>query len=85
MTCLAQKKTKNTLQQPESDSMLEKFNWTLGQELAKFCQKGQSEWDMKIPGLLMAYRLAEHESTGYSPTKWMIGHEIRLTLDLLTE
>ncbi|XP_042235851.1 uncharacterized protein LOC121875366, partial [Homarus americanus] len=64
--------------------MVEKFNWTLGQELAKYCAGGQTEWDQKPPALLMAYRSAVHESTGYTPAKLMLGHELRLPVDLLT-
>jgi hypothetical protein len=77
-------KTRTTPMRPQSDGMVEKFNWTLGQELAKYCTEGQTEWDRKLPALLMAYRSAEHESTGYSPAKIMLGHELRLPLDLLT-
>ena len=68
------KKTRTKPLRPESDALVEKFYWTLGQELAKFCNEGQAERDLKIPGLLKAYWSAEHESTGYSPAKLMIGH-----------
>ena len=78
------RKTRTTPLRPQSDGMVEKFNWTLGQELAKYCTEGQTEWDVKLPALLMAYRSAEHQSTGYSPAMAMLGHELRLPLDLLT-
>ncbi|XP_042228051.1 uncharacterized protein LOC121870334 [Homarus americanus] len=67
-----------------SDGMVEKFYWTLGQELAKYCAEGQAEWDQKLPALLMAYRSATHESTGYTPAKLMPDHELWLPVDLLT-
>ena len=63
--------------------MVERFVGTLTQGLAKFCQEGQTDWDQKVPAFLMAYRSAEHEATGYSPAKVMMGHEIRLPIDLL--
>ncbi|KAK3885216.1 hypothetical protein Pcinc_010560 [Petrolisthes cinctipes] len=77
------KKTRTTPLRPQSDGMAEKFNWTLGQELAKYCVEGQSEWDEKLPALLMAYRSAAHESTGYTPAKLMLGHELCLPVDVL--
>ncbi|UYV60362.1 hypothetical protein LAZ67_1000951 [Cordylochernes scorpioides] len=33
--------------------------------------------------LLMAYRSAEHESTGYSPARMLFGHELRMPCDVL--
>ncbi|XP_042221880.1 uncharacterized protein LOC121866326 [Homarus americanus] len=66
---------------PQSDGMVEKFNWTVGQELAKYCVEGQIEWNQKPPALLMAYWSAAHE---YTQAKLMLGHELRLPVDLLT-
>ncbi|KAK3895061.1 hypothetical protein Pcinc_001229 [Petrolisthes cinctipes] len=76
------KQTRTTPPRPQSDEMVEKFNWTLGQELAKYCVEGQSEWEEKLPALLMAYRSAAHESTGYTPAKLILGHELRLPVDV---
>ena len=36
------RKTRTTPMHPESDGMVEKFNWTLGQQLAKFCGSEQN-------------------------------------------
>ena len=77
------RKTRTTPLRPQSDGMVEKFNWTLGQELAKFCTEKQDDWDEKLPLLLMAYRSAEHEVTDYSPAQMMMGHELRLPVDLI--
>ncbi|CAG2253617.1 unnamed protein product [Mytilus edulis] len=41
------------------------------------------DWDKFVPILMMAYRSAEHESTGVSPCKMMYGREINLPVDLL--
>lgn len=79
------RKTRTTPLHPESDGMVERFNRTLGQELAKFCKEGQEEWDEKLPALLMAYRSAEHETTGYTPAQMMTGREMRLPVDLITD
>ncbi|XP_050705336.1 uncharacterized protein LOC126990695 [Eriocheir sinensis] len=49
-----------------SDSMVEHFNRTLAQQLAKYCGEGQEDWDVKLPAMLMAYRSAVHEATDYT-------------------
>ncbi|XP_045126531.1 protein NYNRIN-like [Portunus trituberculatus] len=81
---LGVKKTRTTPLRPQSDGMVERYNRTLGQELAKYCQEGQEDWDLKIPLLLLAYRSAEHEVTGYTPARLMCGRELRLPVDLVT-
>ena len=79
------RKTRTTALHPESDGMVERFNRTLVQEIAKRCRHGQSDWDQYIPTILLAYRSAEHESTGYTPAQLMLSRELRLPLDLLLE
>ena len=64
---LGLRKTRTTPLRPRSDGMVERFNRTLTQELATCCAEGQSDWDLKLPALLMAYRSAEHEATSYTP------------------
>ena len=79
------RKTRTTPMHPESDGMVERFNRTLGQELAKRCKDEQENWDKHLPLLLLAYRSAEHETTGYTPAQLMIGRDIRLPIDLMME
>lgn len=83
-TCklLGIRKTRTTPLHPESDGMVEKFNWTLGQELAKFCGNNPDEWDLSLPMLIMAYRAAEHETTGYTPASLMLGRDLRMPVDI---
>ena len=76
-------KTRTTPLRPQSDGMVERFNRTLGEELAKFCADSQDNWDEKLPLLLMAYRSAEHEVTNFSPAHMMFGHELRMPVDLV--
>jgi len=77
-------KTRTTPQRPQSDGMVERFNRTLAGELAKHCEASQQDWDLWLPYLLMAYRSAEHEATGYTPARLMFGREMRLPVDLTT-
>ncbi|UYV84885.1 K02A2.6-like, partial [Cordylochernes scorpioides] len=76
-------KTRTTPLHPQSDGMVERFNRTLTQHLTVFVNKNQRDWDQHLPMLLMAYRSAEHESTGYSPARMLFGHELRMPCDVL--
>ncbi|UYV63495.1 K02A2.6-like [Cordylochernes scorpioides] len=76
-------KTRTTPLHPQSDGMVERFNRTLTQHLTMFVDKNQRDWDQHLPMLLMAYRSAEHESTGHSLARMLFGHELRMPCDVL--
>ena len=77
------KKTRTTPYHPASDGMVERFNRTLEIQLSKFADHNQKDWDLHIPFLVMTYRSADHDSTGCSPSKMMLGREIKLPVDLI--
>jgi len=64
--------------------MVERFNATLITQLAKYCEEDQHDWDEWILYMLMAYRAAEYEATGFTPSRLMLGREIHLPVDLAT-
>ena len=80
---LGMEKTRTTPLRPQSDGMVERFNRTLKNMLAKFVNENLSDWDRHLPLLMMAYRSAVHETTGCSPSELMFGREVRLPVDLL--
>ena len=41
------------------------------------------KWDLAIPACLLAYRAAEHASTGYTPAFLVYGRELRVPADVL--
>ena len=82
-TLLGVKKTQTTPYHPQSDGMIERYNRTLEAQLSMFVEAHQKDWDQYIPYLLMAYRTAVHESTKCTPTKLMMGREIRVPIDLV--
>lgn len=76
-------KTRTTPYHPESDGMVERSNRTLATQLSMFVSENQSDWDEHVDTVLMAYRTAVHESTGQTPAMLMMGHELRVPMDLL--
>lgn len=66
---LEMKKTRTTAYHSESDGMVERLNQTLEDQLAKFVDYHQKDWDEHIPYLMMAYRSAVHEFTCCTPAK----------------
>ncbi|PIK58186.1 hypothetical protein BSL78_04910 [Apostichopus japonicus] len=73
-------KTRTTPFHPQSDGMVERFNRTLEDMLSLVVSENQKDWDAWLPYLLMAYRSAEHESTGFSPAEIMLGRMVTLPL-----
>ena len=51
--------------------------------LTKCVSSDQRVWDRKLPFLMLAYRSSEHESTGFSPNRMMLGREAELPVNLL--
>jgi hypothetical protein len=64
---------------PQSNGLVERFNKTLCEALAKVGEKG--EWDVKIPQVLFAYRTKKQESAKIKPFYLVYGREERLLMD----
>ena len=60
---------------PQCDGLVEKFNSTLINMLAKSVDKYGRDWDAHLPYLLFAYRAAVHDSTLMSPFYLLYGRE----------
>ena len=75
-------KTKTTPYHPESDGLVERFNRTLLMMLAMFAGKHKDDWDDLLPPVMMAYRSSVHESTGFSPYRFVFGEECTLPMDI---
>jgi hypothetical protein len=60
---------------PQTNGLVERFNATLVEMLAKLCLQKPLEWDKMIPSALFAYRTARHETTGKTPFFLLYGRE----------
>ncbi|GFV40826.1 retrovirus-related Pol polyprotein from transposon 412 [Trichonephila clavipes] len=80
---LAIDRTRTTVLHPQSDGMVESFNWTILNSLSLLVSSNQQDWDKKLPFFLLAYRSAVHETTGYSPSQMLFGRDLRLPADVL--
>ncbi|GFW77507.1 hypothetical protein TNCV_2498991 [Trichonephila clavipes] len=79
---LAIDKTRTTALHPQSDGMVERFNWTILNSLSLLVSKYQQKWDKKLPFFLLAYRNTVHETTCYSLSQMLFRRD-RLPADLL--
>lgn len=70
-------KTRTTPLHPQSDGLVERFNRTLGAQLAVVVAKDQKDWDLQLPLFLMACRSATQETTGWTPALLMFGRELQ--------
>ena len=66
---------------PQCNGLVEKFNSTLINMLAKSVGKHGSDWDKDLPYVLFAYRVAVQDSTKSSPFYLLYGQHPRVPTD----
>ena len=76
-------RTRTTPMHPQGNGLVERFNRTLWQLLAKLVGREQTQWDRHLPMALLAYRATEHATTGFSPAMLTLGRELTLPMTLL--
>lgn len=69
---------------PQGNSV-ERFHKSLGEILSHLVDASHSNWDLKIPYALLAYRTSEHESTNFTPAFLTFGREFSLPRQFLCE
>ena len=75
---LGVKKVNTSGYHPQTDGLVEKFNSTLINLVAKCCETRQHDWDEHLPLLLFAYRSSLQESTRETPFYLLYGRDPRL-------
>jgi hypothetical protein len=63
----------STAYHPQTQGLVERFNGTLLNMLAKFTSSDQHDWDLHLPAVTWAYNTSEHASTGFSPYEILFG------------
>src|SRR5436190_15029925 len=65
---------------PQTNGMVERFNRTIGESLAKLAMDNdeEKEWDDYVNAVLLAYRTKKHETTGFTSFYLVIGRQARL-------
>src|SRR2546430_10875123 len=64
------------------NGMIERFNRTIGECIAKLLTDKEKEWDEYINATLLAYRTIKHEATGFTPFQLLYGRQAKLPVDL---
>ena len=80
---LSVKKTHTTPYNPKSDGMVERFNRTLIDQLAKTLLSCEGEWDSFLLQVAFAYNTSVHTSTGFTPYFLTHGREARTPVDVV--
>ena len=65
----------STAYHPQTNGLVERFNKTLCEVLAKFANENKDDWDLFVPSALFAYRTKRHETTRHEPFYLMYGRE----------
>ena len=71
-------KVSTTAYHPQTDGLVERFNRTLTDMLAKTVDKSGRDWDRHLPHVLFAYRVSPQESTRESPFFLLYGRDAQL-------
>ena len=69
---------------PRTDGLVERFNRTLTNMLAKTVEQGGKDWDIRLPFVLFAYRSSLQSSTRESPLFLLYGRDPQLPTGVLT-
>lgn len=80
---LGVQKTHTTPYNPKSDGMVERFNRTLIDQLAKTLLSCEGEWDSFLLQVAFAYNTTVHSSKGFTPYFLTHGREARTHVDVV--
>ena len=76
-------KSRTTPYHPQSDGLIERFNRTLLDMLAKAARERPFHWEEHLPRLCLAYNSSVHPTTGFAPFYLMFGRQVRMPVDLM--
>ena len=65
-------KLRTSIRRSQANAVVERFNRTLKCMLSSFCRENQTEWNLYLQQVLMAYRSSPHASTGLTPNNFVL-------------
>jgi hypothetical protein len=66
---------------PQTNGQVERFNATFAAQLAKYCNKEKSDWDVFLQQVVNAYNTGVHTTTGFAPYELAFGRKFRSPFD----
>ena len=79
---LGTKRTMTSAYHPQTNSMAERYNQTLGAILTKQCRGAVRRWDEFLPEAVFATRMRVHRTVGVTPFELLYGVKPRLPLSI---
>jgi len=70
--------SKTTAYHPAGNAHVERVHRFFRLALTSFVRKDQRDWDAYVPGIVLAYNSAYHETTGSTPAALFLGRELRV-------
>ena len=74
-------KVRTTAFHPQTNGLCERLNQTIERMLRAVVKDSQTDWDIQLANVMMAYNSSPQESTGLSPHMLMFGDEMPVPLD----
>ena len=75
------RKTHTTAYHPQGNSITERENGTIKSMLSAYTNDRQTDWDVHLNKVMLAFRSSVHRTLGETPNAMMLGREVNLPLD----
>jgi len=71
----------STAYHPQTNGLVERFNRTLCEALAKYANENKDDWDIYLSSVLFAYRTKKHNTTCHEPFYLIYGRDATLPIE----
>ena len=66
---------------PQTNGLVERFNWTIEESLAKIAEN-KKNWDQYVDSILLAYQTTKHSITELTPFQLVYERQAKLPIEL---